>query len=244
MGNARVFDGGTPLVTVRPRCILPGIAAAVLWASAAAAQMGPPSPGPRCLPGLYDGDQAELAAQLQLGADHRFRYALSYGALDEAAEGSWESDGARNVLLTSDPTTPPRFALLSENPGTPGRLRVALDLPAGISRQYFSAIIRFADGRSSVRQFQDEGLTLDLEPDDRLVSVSLLLSVLDLESEPFKLSATAGGEMQVRFEPNDLGKVAFARAPLRIDQDDLLLERHERLIRFRRSREGCETSAP
>ena len=38
---------------------------------------------------------------------------------------------------------------------------------------------------------------------------------------------------------NDLGRVAFAKTPLKIDQDDLLLERHDRLIRFKRSPDGC-----
>lgn len=184
-----------------------------------------------------------MAADLALGADHRFRYALSYGALDEVAEGKWESDGAASVFLTSDPTTPPRFTLLGESPATPGQLRVALDVPSGISRQYFSAIVRFADGRSSVRQLQEEGLTLSLAQGEQPVSLTLLLSVLGVESEAFKLNPGSGSEVHLRFDPNDLGKVAFERTPLRIDQDDLLLERHERLIRFRRSGEGCEGSA-
>ena len=181
-----------------------------------------------------------MAAELELRPDNRFRYALSYGALDEMAEGKWESDGA-GVFLTSDPTTPPGFAFLGERPGTPGQLRVELDVPNGISRQYFSVLVRFADGRSSVRQLKEEGLTLSLGPSEQPVSLTLLLSVLSLESEAFKLSAGSGSEVRVRFDPNDLGKVAFDRTALRFDQEDLLLERHERLIRFRRSGEGCES---
>jgi hypothetical protein len=212
--------------------------AAVLLSAPALAQMGPPAPGPRCLPGSYDGGQMEMAAGLELGADHRFKYALSYGALDEAAEGRWESDGADSVFLTSDPTTPPRFAMIREMPGAAGQLQVALDVPSGISRQYFSAIVHYADGRSIVRQFAEEGLTLDLAPGDKPVSITLLLSVLELESEAFALTIPGGSDLHVRFEPNDLGKVAFEKTPLKIDQNDLLLERHERLIRFRRDG-GC-----
>jgi hypothetical protein len=37
------------------------------------------------------------------------------------------------------------------------------------------------------------------------------------------------------FEPNDLGKVAFASTPLIIDEGDLMLQRHDRQIRFRRA---------
>lgn len=211
-----------------------------MFASAASAQMGPPPPGPRCLPGSYDGGQTEVAAQLELGPDHRFHYALSYGALDEVAQGKWEAGGAGTVLLTSDPTTPPAFVLLSEAVATArGTLRIDLDVPIGISRQYFSALVRLADGRSSVRQFDEDGLVLELGAGDRVVSVTLLLSVLSLESEAIAVKSGEGSELHVRFDPNDLGKVAFAATPLRIDRDDLLLERHERLIRFRRSGDGC-----
>jgi hypothetical protein len=211
-----------------------------LWlavAGSAFAQMGPPRPGPRCLPGAYDGSQPEIAATLDLGDDHRFRYGLSYGALDEAAVGRWESDGAA-VLLTSDPVTPPGFTLLREDVAARGELRLRLDLPGGLSHQYFSAIVRFADGRSTVRQFQNAELAVDLAPEERPVSVTLLLSALDLESEAFAVEG-GGRELHLRFDPNDLGKVAFDHTPLRFDREDLLLERHDRLIRFRRSDAAC-----
>jgi len=220
-----------------------GSAAAILIAIAggtAAAEMGPPRPGPRCLPGSYDGGQMEIAAGLLLGTDHRFRYGLSYGALDETAEGRWESD-AESVLLTSDPTTPPAFTLQSRGEATSGTLHVDLDVPPGISRQYFSALVRFADGRTTVQQLQDDGLTLEIGPQDSPVSLTLLLQVLEVESEPFDLGGN-GGELRIRFDPNDLGKVAFAATPLHIDHEDLLIERHGRLIRFRRTSE-CGGSA-
>lgn len=43
--------------------------------------------------GVYDGGQMELAAALDLRADGQFQFALSYGALDEAAEGKWRLEG-------------------------------------------------------------------------------------------------------------------------------------------------------
>jgi len=220
------------------RSVSLGVLAAIC-ASAASAQVGPPAPGPRCLPGSYDGGQMEMAAGLNLGKDHRFRYVLSYGALDEGAEGQWESDGAGNVLLTSDATKAPAFVMVQEVSSTPGLLQIALDVPTGISRQYFSAIIRYADGRSIVREFTEDGLAIELKPDAKPVSATLLLSVLEVESEAFALTVQGGSEVQVRFEPNDLGRVVFAKTPLKIDQDDLLLERHGRLIRFRRAPDGC-----
>lgn len=216
-----------------------GAALLGLIAGAAAAQVGPPRPGPRCLPGEYDGGQMEMAARLQLGADHRFRYMLSYGALDEVAQGTWESDGAEGVRLTSDPTTPPRFTFQEEARGVAGELRVTLALPESIARQHFSAIVRFANGRSVVRQMHDDGLVLELGPEDRPVSVTMLLPVFDLESEAAALQDGRGASVTFRFDPNDLGRVAFEHTELKIDRDDLLLDRHERQIRFRREPGGC-----
>jgi hypothetical protein len=223
---------------MRQAMIAAGMAASLLWTGVAAAQVGPPRPGPRCLPGVYDGGQTELATRLSLGHDHRFRYMLSYGALDESAEGRWEEDGGR-VLLSSDPVTAPAFALVSQKMAPTGRISIALDTPPGISPQYFSALIRFFDGRSEVRQLSDEGLVVEIGSGEKPKTVSLLLAILDLESPSFDL---AGGDaLHLRFDPNDLGKVAFDRAPLTIDREDLLLDRHDRHIRFRRDG-GCEAS--
>ncbi len=50
--------------------------------------------------GYYEAHQMEVGAALQLDADGRFRYQLDYGAVSEAAEGRWTSDG-KTVLLTA-----------------------------------------------------------------------------------------------------------------------------------------------
>jgi len=63
------------------------------------AAIAAPEPHPAKLVGQYDGGQIEMAAGLELGKDGKFRYGLSYGALDEAAAGSWEASG-ETVILT------------------------------------------------------------------------------------------------------------------------------------------------
>lgn len=206
------------------------LAAALIGAAAQAA--------PADLAGCYDGHAMEIAAGLELGADGRFRYGLSYGALDEEAQGRWESDGA-SVFLTSDPVTPPRFRLVEETAGAPDVFRVRLDLPQGMDPQYFDARLTLADGEVVDRQLGEDGLALALEPGMRVVSAQFRLPVFALASESFPLSAGNGREARFRFEPNDLGKVAFAHAPLRIEGRDLLLARHDRQLRFRKA-SGCE----
>ena len=50
--------------------------------------------------GFYRSNQMEVGAALQLDDDHHFQYQLDYGAVSEAAEGSWSSDGT-SVYLTA-----------------------------------------------------------------------------------------------------------------------------------------------
>ena len=59
---------------------------------------------PQPLVGFYRAHQIEVGAALQLDEDGRFQYQLDYGAVSEAAEGSWTSDGSA-VYLTSTKMT-------------------------------------------------------------------------------------------------------------------------------------------
>jgi hypothetical protein len=215
-------------------------AALAFLAANAAAQptAGPPSPADECLAGDYDGHAMEMAGGLHLEAGGRFRYGLSYGAVDEEAEGRWERD-ASSVYLTSDPITPPRFALVSESAAPAGEFQVALDVPRGISRQYFNVMLTLADGRTIARQMSEDGLVLPLEAGEKVASIRVLLPVFDLESERFPLAAGTASEVHIRFEPHDLGKVAFARQPLAIEGSVLVLQRYDRKIPFSRGEGKC-----
>jgi hypothetical protein len=60
--------------------------------------------------GLYETDQMEVAAALDLQKGGRFRYVLDYGAVSERGEGDWLFDGT-TVRLTSNPMPPTLNAL-------------------------------------------------------------------------------------------------------------------------------------
>ena len=208
-------------------------------AALAADAAGPAAPAwPQCLAGRYDGSQTEMAAMLALEADGRFGYQLSYGALDEVAEGRWEADGT-DVALTSDPVRAPKYSLVSDEPANAPELRVSLDLPRGISAQYFEVLVGFADGARMIRQLSDEGVVIPLELGRAVQSIAIMLPVFSVQSDPFLLSGGGGHVVKVRFEPNELGKVAFAGTRLRREGAELLLERHDRLLRFRPEGRGC-----
>lgn len=205
----------------------------LLAVAAAPADTGNAASSAASLAGVYDGGQTEMAAQLELDADGRFRYGMIYGALDEMAEGTWMA-ASDHVLLTSDPVNPPRFLFLGQAAGEKGRLQVSLDLPTGFSRQYFDVMVDFAQGPPSRAQMGEDGLDLPFGQDNPPVAASMVLPLFDVRSEPARIDPAKGYAMAFRFEPNDLGKVDFKGTALKIERGDLLLERHERLIRFRR----------
>jgi len=204
----------------------------------AAAQSAPSEPS--ALAGVYDGGQMEMGVGLRLQPNGRFDYMLAYGALDESASGRWTSD-RDTVYLTSDPVTPPRFTLLGQQPASDGKMRLLLDLPRGWTRQYLDAEIGLADGRIAGGQLSDDSDVIPLAPNDKPVSLRLRLGVYDIASDTFHLDGSAASTVHVRFEPNDLGKVAFAKTPLHIVGKTLTLERYGRSIVFKPTDQKWET---
>jgi opacity protein-like surface antigen len=210
------------------------MAASALLAAAASAVAARAMAQSPSLVGTYDGGQMEMAAALELLADGRFRYALAYGALDEQAAGKWSLRGDR-VLLTSDPVRAPRFVLVSQGKGAPGVLRIDLDVPKGVSRQYFDAVIAKANGQSERKQLAEDGLLLSFAAAEAPTTIRLLLQMIEVASGPVRVDANSGYSVRFRFEPNDVGKVSFQATPLKVVNGALLLDRHGRTIRFRRT---------
>ena len=198
---------------------------------------------PSCLSGTYDGGQTEVATGLALGSDGRFAYGLSYGALDEGAGGRWEADGDR-VYLTSDPVKPPALAFVAERASDQAGLYVELDVTGGLSRQYFDARIELADGQSLMRRFEEDGLYVEFAEGDRPVSTTVLLPMFGVASMPYRLTGDGPRIVLFRFDPNDLGKVAFSRTPLMREGARLILERHGRRLTFRPVKGGCGNGQP
>jgi hypothetical protein len=213
-----------------------GVVSVALFLVIAAAGSGPATAQSGSLAGIYDGGQMEIAAGLELRPDGRFNYALSYGALDEQATGRWTVSGDR-VVLTSNPVVAPRLFLLSRGRGPEGILQVSLDVPKGVSRQYFDAMITDGNGQTQKVQLSEEGLSLPFGRAVPPTAVRLVLQIFRVASEPVRLDPSSGYAVQFRFEPNDIGKVDFRAEPLRMVNGELVLDRHGRTLRFRRTRQ-------
>ena len=131
---------------------------------------------------------------------------------------------------------PPRFVLVSRAKGADGVLKIGLDVPNGLSRQYFDAVIAKSDGKTEKEQLGEDGLSSAFASDNVPTSVRIVLPVFEVIGEPVKLDPDSGYSLRFRFDPNDLGKVDFRATPLKIVNGGLVLERVGRTIRFRRCR--------
>ena len=188
---------------------------------------------PSQLVGQYDGGQMEVAAGLELSADGRFRYVLSYGALDEEASGIWHADGAE-VVLDSDPVKAPRFSLLSQTKADGYVLHVDLQVPGGMDPQYFRVALQLADGTVIGGQLSEEGLSLPLEAGQQPSRLQIMLPLFEIASDPVAVDVTKGLRFGFRFEPNDLGRAELKGAKLTVDKGQLILARHGLELHFRR----------
>src|SRR5207248_475434 len=101
------------------------------------------------------------------------------------------------------------LGLVSQSKGAPGVLRVDLDVPNGLSRQYFNAAITKANGQAERQQLAEDGLSVPFAAAEAPSAIRLLLPMFDVASGPVRLDANSGYAVRFRFEPNDIGKVSF-----------------------------------
>jgi hypothetical protein len=191
------------------------------------------APAGAAAPGVYVAHQPEIAAQLELEADGRFRFALSYGGLDEAARGSWRAEAGGVVLTTEPAVRPPRFAVVSDTPSADGALHVSLSDPDLLQGAPLTLAITYADAPRPVFVEAEEDGRVPLAPGRTPLSI-----VPDLPAFPVPLAAhrLAGParRIQFRFEPNDMGVADFRGEKLPVDGGALILTRHGRAIRLDR----------
>jgi hypothetical protein len=188
----------------------------------------PPTDSPA---GLYETHQMEVAAGLELRPDGHFRYALTYGAMDEEAEGKWAADGT-TVRLTSDPMPKePAFELVRDDPAAKGELFITLEKTDFGWGGPLHAIVRIAGETEPALIVADQEGRVDLR--GRLVtSVQPLMPMSETAGTPVALSADHGHRLLFRFHANDFGRAAFRNQALKRSGTDLLLERYDTTFRF------------
>src|ERR1044071_9411334 len=123
------------------------IAVAVLLAPAAAS-----------LAGLYQSQQMEVGAALELQKSGHFRYQLDYGAVSEHAEGDWTFDGKMVRLTTRPAPKQPSLELVRDDPAPKGQVSMTLE-PPGFGQGYrLDAIATDTVGQKGRVTTDDQGL--------------------------------------------------------------------------------------
>jgi hypothetical protein len=199
---------------------------AVAGLAATSAALSSPSPA-----GMYQTQQMEVAAGLELRQDGHFRYALSYGAVDEEGEGDWSFDG-KTVWLTSKPMPKaPSFELVRDDPAPKGELYLTLEDP-GFEWGHPLEAIATTDSKTGFEISADDSGKVDLSGKAPVRALAPEMPVYGPTGEIFQLSTDRGHRLLFRFHANDLGKARFEKEPLERKGADLMLQRYDTVFRF------------
>jgi len=198
---------------------------------AAAALLLAPAPA---VAGLYESQQMEVGAALELKADGRFRYQLDYGAVSEQAEGRWTSDGKAVRLTTAPGSKPPAFELVRDDPAPAGQLTVTIE-PPGVGGYRVDAIATDAKTGEKGRVTVDSDGQVD-SGGHQISVLEPLVPMYGTIAGRFPLDPKRGHRLLLRFRANELGVAAFDGEPLAITPRGLVLNRYDQAIRFIRVR--------
>lgn len=193
------------------------------------------APVPQASPaGTYEIHQMEMAGGLELRRDGRFRYAFTYGALDEEAAGSWTFDG-KAVRLTSEPMPkPPSFELVRDDPAPRGELYLKLEDPGFEWGHPLYALA--TDMKQGFEVEAGEDGHVDLAGKPPVLAIVPLMPVYGPTGDSFPLAGDRGHRLLFRFHKNDLGKAAFRGELLEVSPGGLVMNRYDSQIRFIRVR--------
>jgi hypothetical protein len=181
--------------------------------------------------GLYETHQMEVAAALELKPDGHFRYALSYGAVDEEAQGDWTFDGKTVRLTTKPMPKAPSFELVRDDPAPKGELYLNLENP-GFEWGHPLEALAADESKNGFEVEADDSGRVDLSGKPTIVAVAPEMPVYGPTGDIFPLSQDRGHKLTFRFHRNDLGKARFDGQALERDQGALLLHRYDTVFRF------------
>jgi hypothetical protein len=179
----------------------------------------------------------EVAAQLLLKPDGHFSYELAYGALDEAAEGTWDVKFGAVYLTTVPVVVPPRFVVESDTPEPRGGLWIKLSkgpLMQGAPQRIY-LIYGPGEEQGMAEVAEDGHVPL---PGNRLpTAIVPEIPVYPIMSKPIPLNGT-GHRFVLRFEANDIGKADFRAQRLSIENGVLVMPRRdlELMLHFKREK--------
>lgn len=187
--------------------------------------------GARDLEGRYRLDEGhEAAGQLELTADGRFAYALTVGALDEAAAGRWVRRGEQACLTTEPSPKPPEFKIHKARRDQQSLVLVESANGRGIPG--IDVILGFDRGEPVTGYTQYYGWSPPREERRRPRWIQLIEPIHRFTSPRLPLT---GGKLRATIVANDLGVVAFRDACFEAKGDAFVLHRAEGDMKFKRA---------
>ena len=184
--------------------------------------------------GLYQSQQMEVGAALELQTNGHVRYQLDYGAVSEHAEGDWTFDGKMVRLTTRPAPKQPSLELVRDDPAPKGQVSMTLE-PPGFGQGYrLDAIATDTAGQKGRVTTDDQGLVE--AGSHKLSAIDPLIPVYDTVAGHIPLSQDRGHKLLLRFHANDLGTAAFEAEKLALTPSGLVLNRYDSEIRFIRVR--------
>src|SRR5580765_5341371 len=180
--------------------------------------------------GLYQSQQMEVGAALELQKSGHFRYQLDYGAVSEHAEGDWTFDGKTVRLTTKPAPKQPSLELVRDDPAPKGQVSMAVEPPGFGDGYRLDAIATDTAGEKGRVTTDDQGIVA--AGTHRLSSIDPLIPVYGNVAGHIPLSQDRGHKLLLRFHANDLGTAAFNGEQLALTPRGLVLNRYDSEIRF------------
>jgi len=199
------------------------LAAAASLLLAAAPPHHRAAPGPAGHYRLAGGP--DVASEILLRPDGRFRFFLMEGAVDEQAQGRWTREGSRIKLVTLPKPVPPVFSAgpTTKTAETPLKLRVTWPDGRGIAT--IDLRVGFDKGDPVESYTQEDGWSLDPAEKRAPRWVELGLQMYGIGYARFPVDLAKGNSLTFVLTPNGLGTMEF---------DDVEVEAQPGALVFRR----------
>ena len=177
----------------------------------------------------------DVVGELEITADHRFRYGLAAGALDEQAAGRWVEEGASVCLYSEPRPVPPAFTLGPRSAPARGSPSLLVKWPNGRGVALVDFVIGFDKGEALSGYTQDYGWTMPRSDRRAPRWIELAVPMHGIKSPRLALDGKSRGTINVLLTPNDLGMADFQHACLEAVDGGFVLHRDRGEMRFVRS---------
>ena len=185
------------------------------------------------LAGRYRLDEGpDAAGQLVLQDDGRFYYAMSVGALDEGAQGRWESKDGKACLQTVPKPVPPVFSRISAGTARERTATLQVVWPDGEGVAGVNFTLGFDDGEPIRSYTQQDGWSMPAQEPRQPRWVEVGIPMYGIASPRFAFEAADSGRLRILLTPNDMGVVDFGGACLEAKDGRFILHRKEGEMRF------------